>query len=234
MTVQNPIKYTYVYDPDTNTMVPDESVTIEQLIKDYRMKGWLPYQWGVYVCAYARLRLERGLRCIPETAFIYADTDSIKFQGDYRKNFEDLNKSLRNDYLAAPDTSGKLHYMGIFEYEGSYRRFKTLGAKKYVYENDKGLHITIAGVNKKAGAAEMKTIDNFNVNFKFKESAGLQAVYNDKPEIRKVRIQGHDLEITSNVALVPTTYTVGITLEYDYLINMLMNSDIRETLHYER
>ena len=232
--MQNPIKYTYVYDPESNTMIPDESVSIAELIKEYRMKGWLPYQWGVSVCCYARLRLERGLRCIPETAFIYADTDSIKFQGDYTKNFEDLNRSLRNDYLSAPDSSGKLHYMGIFEYEGSYRKFKTLGAKKYVYEDDTGLHITIAGVNKKAGAAEMKTIDNFNVNFKFKESAGLQAVYNDKPEIRKVRIQGHDLEITSNVALIPTTYTVGITLEYDYLINMLMNSDIRETLHYER
>ena len=234
MTVQNPIKYTYVYDPDTNTMIPDESVTIEQLIKDYRMKGWLPYQWGVWCTAYARLRLEKGLRCIPETAFIYADTDSIKFQGNYDHNFEDLNKTLINDYLSAPDPSGKIHHIGIFEYEGRYEKFKTLGAKKYVYEDDAGVHITIAGVNKKAGAAEIKTIDNFKTGFKFRRSAGLQAIYNDKPAVQHIRIQGHGLDITSNVALIPTTYTIGITAEYDYLINYLMNTDIRESMHYER
>jgi len=34
--------------------------------------------------------------------------------------------------------------------------------------------------------------------------------------------------------LIPTTYTIGITAEYDYLINYLMNTDIRESMHYER
>ena len=234
MTVQNPVKYTYVYDEALNSMVPDESKSYSDLVKEYQRQGWLPYQWGVYVTAYARLILEEGLRCIPETAFIYADTDSIKFQGDYDHNFRDLNKTLINDRLSAPDPSGKLHHIGIYEYEGSYKRFKTLGAKKYVYEDEEGVHITIAGVNKKAGAAELGSIDNFKVGFKFKTSAGLQAVYNDIPPVRSVTIQGHKLDITSNVALIPTTYTVGITAEYDYLINFLMNTDIRESMHYER
>ena len=198
------------------------------------MKGWLPYQWGVWCTAYARLRLEKGLRCIPETAFIYADTDSIKFQGNYDHNFEDLNKTLINDYLSASDPAGKIHHIGIFEYEGRYEKYKTLGAKKYVYEDETGVHITIAGVNKKAGAAELRSIDNFKIGFKFNTSAGLQAIYNDMPEIKHIKLQGHELDITSNVALVPTTYTIGITAEYDYLINYLMNTDIRESMHYER
>lgn len=234
MTVQNPVKYTYVYSEEENCLRPDESKSYSDLVKEYRLKGWLPYQWGVWVTAYARLRLEKGLRCIPETAFIYADTDSIKFQGDYDHNFMDLNKTLINDYLSAEDTSGKVHHMGIYEYDGSYKKFKTLGAKKYVYEDDTGVHITIAGVNKKAGAAELGTIENFKTGFKFRTSAGLQAVYNDIPPVRSVTIQGHKLDITSNVALIPTTYTVGITAEYDYLINYLMNTDIRESMHYER
>ena len=39
--------------------------------------------------------------------------------------------------------------MGLFEIEDHIKRFKTMGAKKYAYEDDEGkLHITIAGVNK--------------------------------------------------------------------------------------
>ena len=234
MCVQNPVKFTYKLDEATNTMLPDETKSYDDLIKEYQRTGWLPYQWGVYCTAYSRLRLEKGLRCIPESAFIYADTDSIKYIGDWRQAFEKLNKELKNDYLSAPDRNGNIHYMGIFEYEGHYDRFKTLGAKKYAYEDEKGLHITIAGVNKEAGALEMRKLENFKTGFRFRKSAGLQAVYNDMPEVQEVAIQGHKLQITSNVALLPTTYTLGITAEYDYLINILFNTDIRESMHYER
>ena len=235
MTVQNPIRYTYVYDEELNQMIIDESKTIEDLMTEYHRTGWLPYQFGVWTTAYARLRLEKGLNCIPPQAFIYADTDSIKFQGEeFRKNFDKLNRELKRPELSAKDAAGKLHHIGIYEYEGMYRSFKTLGAKKYVYEDQEGLHITIAGVNKQIGAAELADIQNFDLGFKFKEAGGLQAVYNDRPEPSSVRIQRHEIPIISNIALLKSTYTLGITGEYDYLINFLCNTDIRESLHYER
>ena len=232
--VQNPIKFNYKYDPETGDILPDESEKIEDLILKYRREGWLPYQIGVWVTSYARLRLELGLNAIPPQAFIYADTDSIKFQGDeYVKNFNTLNEDLRDPELSAPDQNGKLHYIGVYEYEGCYQKFKTLGAKKYVYEDHDGVHITIAGVNKIIGAGELQHIENFKEGFTFKDAGGLQSVYNDHPDII-LKIQKHELPITSNVALLPSTYTLGITGEYELLLNILSNVDIRQALHYER
>ncbi len=232
--VQNPVKFNFRYDPDTGMIREDESETVEDLIRKYQTTGWLPYQIGVWVTSYARLRLEKGLNAIPPQAFIYADTDSIKFQGDeYIKNFDALNDELRNSELCAPDQDGKMHYIGVYEYEGCYRRFKTLGAKKYVYEDDDGVHITIAGVNKRIGADELQHIDNFKEGFTFTDAGGLQSVYNDDPDMI-LHLQGHDLQITSNVALLPSSYTLGITGEYELLLNILSNVDIRQALHYER
>lgn len=126
-----------------------------------------------------------------------------------------------------------MHYIGVYEYEGCYRKFKTLGAKKYVYEDEDGVHITIAGVNKRIGADELQHIDNFKEGFTFTDAGGLQSVYNDDPDMI-LHMQGHDLQVTSNVALLPSSYTLGITGEYELLLNMLSNVDIRQALHYER
>ena len=69
--------------------------------------------------------------------------------------------------------------------------------------------------------------------FTFTDAGGLQSVYNDQPDMI-LNIQNHDLPITSNVALLPSSYTLGITGEYERLLNMLSNVDIRQALHYER
>ena len=123
--------------------------------------------------------------------------------------------------------------MGVYESEGMYEEFVTLGAKKYAYRQDGKLHITIAGVNKKIGANELQHIDNFKEGFTFTDAGGLQSVYNDDPDM-VLHLQGHDLQVTSNVALLPSSYTLGITGEYELLLNMLSNVDIRQALHYER
>ena len=185
--------------------------------------------------AYARQKLHAGLAIIDPDDFVYSDTDSIKCMGDYSQAFAELNKKYQRDELSALDPKGKRHYIGIYEYEGQYKRLKTMGAKKYAYEDmDGSLHITVSGVNKKAGAAELRTLDRFKEGFIFRKGGGLAALYNDDPEVKSVRIQGHDLPITSNVALFESTYTLGLTTEYSRLIQFLMNSDIRSSLHYER
>lgn len=233
MICQNPIKPDLVLNDD-KTISESFDRTVAELIDEYHKKGWLPYQWAVYVTCYARYRLERGLHAIPYEDFIYCDTDSIKFTGDHMSAFEALNDMIRDERFAAYDTAGKAHYLGLWEPDGSYLKFKTMGAKKYCYEDETGLHVTISGVSKKEGAAELGTIENFKTGFIFRKAGGTESRYNDHPEPSRVRIQGHDLDITSNVAIMPSTYKLGLTVEYEQLIKLLSSGDIRFTLHYER
>ena len=41
--------------------------------------------------------------------------------------------------------------LGVWDYEATYTRFKTLGAKRYLIENGNDIQITMVGVNKKSG-----------------------------------------------------------------------------------
>ena len=119
--------------------------------------------------------------------------------------------------------------MGVFESEDNpetgyaYYSFKTLGAKKYAYTTtaDGPTHCTIAGVNKKEGGKELDEnggIQAFAEGFVFRKAGGTEAVYNDDPEIKSVTIDGHQLQIISNIAILPSEYTLGITGEYERII----------------
>jgi hypothetical protein len=232
MTVQNPCKPNYEF-VDGVMKLKDES--LEELIDRYHKTGWLPYQWGVWVTAYARKKLHEGLHIIDPDDFIYSDTDSIKCIGDYSEQFAELNKKYKHDDLSAADRNGQQHYIGLFEFEESYLRFKTIGSKKYAYEDMAGqLHITVSGVAKRSGAEELGTLDRFKEGFIFRSAGGLAALYNDDPDIKEIKIHGHTLPISSNVALFPSTYTLGLAPDYKKLILWLMNNDIKSALHYER
>ena len=206
----------------------EKDISVEELLnKDNRKRVLPPYQVGVWCTAWARYELETGLRIVFESddaEFIYTDTDSIKYTGnaDFTQyNNERIENSTKNGAFAR-DSKGKFHYMGVFESEGTCRRFTTLGAKKYAYEDEDGeLHITVSGVIKSKGAKELSKyggLDAFKPDFIFREAGGVEAVYNDKPEITEYEVDGHTLEITSNVVLKESTYTLGITDEYEYLL----------------
>ena len=235
MMVQNPIKPVYVLDPESNTLKPDESKDNLTLIEEYQRKGWLPYQWGVWVTSYARFKLHEGMACIDPENWIYADTDSLKYVGEYDDQFNQLNQKYMHEDLCAPDRKGNMHYIGIFEDDGDYKAFKTMGAKKYCYEDMDGqLHVTISGVNKKLAPAELRSIERFKEGFIFRKAGGTESVFNDHPEIKEVKIQGHIQKITSNVMIRESTYTVSLAPEYKRLLAFLANTDIRQSLHYTR
>lgn len=231
MTVQNPCRPEMIYQ--NGELVEDESKTAADLIEEYHRRGWLPYQWGVWCTSYARRKLEDGIRIIDPDAFLYTDTDSIKYVGDYDAAFDELNKSYLDADLCARDMKGKLHYIGIYEKDNDkpIDAFCTMGAKKYVYQDADGLHLTVSGVSKKAGAEELQTIENFREGFIFRKAGGMEAVYNDRPPISRIRIEDHDLEITSNVYLRPSTYTLSVSPEYRRLLNFLSNVDIKRNLY---
>jgi len=135
-------------------------------------------------------------------------------------DFTELNNEIRAQSerhgAYADDPSGKRHYLGVYEHDADYKRFCTLGAKKYAYEDEDGFHITIAGVSK-SGAAEMGCIENFKDGFVFHNSAGQEAIYNDDWMDEPLEIDGHTLVVSPNIYLQQGEYTLGLTLEYQRL-----------------
>ncbi|MBQ5900946.1 MAG: hypothetical protein IIW86_03685, partial [Clostridia bacterium] len=133
---------------------------------------FLFYLWGVYVTAYARRNLWSGILNI-KNDYIYSDTDSVKIVNyDRHKDyFAAYNAAIENklktacqyhkiDYsLCAPQTiKGKTKILGVWDFEGVYNKFKTLGAKRYLVNENDALNVdgkkydyslTVSGINKK-------------------------------------------------------------------------------------
>ena len=206
----------------------------EELRQYYKSRNsFLAYQWGVWVTAHSRAALQDGLNAV-ERDGLYTDTDSVKYIGDHDADFERLNRSIielanKRDVPAYIDTPKGRVYLGTWENDGEYSRFKTCGAKKYAYEDAEGLHITVAGLNKNSGAEYIKQkggIDAFNIGTVFPEKWAKRTVsyFNDEkaPYILTVTNERGEREkilTGSNIAIVPTTYTLGITEEYADLID---------------
>ena len=233
MMAQDPVKHSIVFQK-VGDWEEDTSVSSIDLLEKSNKRAFLAYQWGVWVTAHARYALEEGIRLVHETegaSFVYCDTDSVKYIG--RVNWTAYNNQriaeCKESGAYATDPSGITHYMGVFETEDdpetgvAYRYFKTLGAKKYAYieKAGDGVHCTIAGVNKKKGGGELDKaggLSAFSEGFIFKDAGGTQALYNDDPPISHVVIDGHELPIVSNVAILPSEYTLGITGEYERIL----------------
>lgn len=238
MMAQDPVKHNLIFQ-QVGDWEEDTSLTDEEILGKSNERAFLAYQWGVWVTAHSRDALERGIRLVQDTKgadFVYCDTDSVKYTGnvDWSNYNNDRISECRDSGSYATDPKGITHYMGVFETEDlkdtgyAYRYFKTLGAKKYAYieREGEGVHCTIAGVNKAKGGAELDKhggLSAFDEGFIFREAGGTQAVYNDAPEMDHVDIEGHVLKITSNVAILPSEYTLGITGEYERIIKYAKN-----------
>ena len=215
MSVQSPVKQTIDFLNDFIERNEDE----EELLEKANSHAFQSYAWGVWTTAWARYELEEAIKLAGD-GFIYCDTDSVKYIGD--ADFSPLNERLirrsKENGAFAVDPKGKTHYLGVWEYEGEYKTFKTLGAKKYVYTDEENkVHVTIAGVNKKKGAEELAArggVTTFRPGFVFREAGGLESVYNDEPEISELVREGRSIPITSNVYMCDSEYTVGITADY--------------------
>lgn len=159
------------------------------------------------------------------TDFVYCDTDSVKYIGEVdwtAYNAEKIRLSTESGAFA-DDAKGKRHYMGVYESEGIYEKFKSCGSKKYCYIQNGKLHVTIAGVDKRNGAKELAKrggIDALEDGFIFRDAGGLCAKYNDKPEIEKYFVEGHEIKITSNLYLCKSEYTVGTMEIYKRIIGL--------------
>lgn len=162
MTVTNIVRDEIVYD--SSNWEVDEADPVSQLVGyNKQFNRFLFYAWGVWVTAHARHNLWQAIFEF-ENDYIYADTDSIKgvnfdkhetFFIDYniKVRFK-LQKMCRHYHipfeLCEPLTKkGEKKLIGVWDREEDYLLFKTIGAKRYIYEHtDHSFNMTVAGVNK--------------------------------------------------------------------------------------
>lgn len=177
-----------------------------------------------YTTAYARQALQEGIDLAGDK-MVYCDTDSIKTLGPV--DIERINgnrRKLAKVYKGVEkDRNGVDHAIGIFEYEGKYDRFISTGAKRYAYEKDGQMSVTVSGVtqqiNEETGipfaVEELGALENFKEGMKWVKAGGIAAVYNDDDDFNYTDPEtGNSVHIGKNVALVPSTYEM--TYEKDY------------------
>ena len=135
-------------------------------------KRFLFYPWGVHIVKEATFNLWNGIlhfcskNDIGESCndYIYSDTDSIKcfnmdkhmdfiraYNAQCIKKLKLMCKRLDIDYteLEPVTIKGEKKPLGVYDHDGHYERFKTLGAKRYMVQEDGKVNITVSGVNKR-------------------------------------------------------------------------------------
>ena len=225
MMAQDPVKISVEYYNSRDELFRDDPLADpEALLEKYNKRAFLVYQWGCWVTARAREKLQRGID-LCGINFVYCDTDSCKYIGsvDWTPLNKELLKVAEKTGAFAIDAKGKKHYMGVYEYDGAFTEFKTMGAKKYAYRDLEGkLHITIAGVNKHIGAIELERAGGLKAmvdGFKFIYAGGLEARYSDFPDVHEFITEDDiPIQISRNVSLVNNTKTLGSTAEYKELL----------------
>lgn len=138
---------------------------IDKALRKYNdnKRRFLFYPWGVWVTAYARHNLFSGIIEFSDD-YVYSDTDSVKVK-NYENHMDYINRynervlfklSKACGYhgidveLTRPKTiEGEEKILGVWDDEGIYTRFKTLGAKRYMVEKNGEINITVSGLNKK-------------------------------------------------------------------------------------
>lgn len=166
MMVTNPIAPKVMFNDDLKEWeVDDSNLDLrKELVKIIaNKKTFLNYAWGIFVTAYARHELYDGiLTTMANEDFIYADTDSMKITNYHRYDryikkynervVEEINECLDHYGIdrEKSNPTGNAQ-IGIWDFEGVYDKFKTLGAKRYAYEIDGKFKFTISGLpNKKS------------------------------------------------------------------------------------
>lgn len=227
-----------IYQPNSTDPWKEEELSdIDKALKYYynNRNSFLSYQHGVWILAHARDSLNEGMQIVKHD-LVQVDTDSVKNLGDYRDEFEKINKRIianAENYDIKPYAikGNSKVYLGIWEHESkkgrdpklpTYDKFRTLGAKKYIVEVDGKLETTVAGLSKKAGEWFMKNggIEKFQngIEVPAGPSGRTCSIYNDWIDIKHFKIDGHFIEVGSNIAIKDVPYTLGMTSEWSLLV----------------
>ncbi len=238
-----------------NSLYDDEwsvgKVDIDEEIEKYNnsKNRFLYYAWGIWVTAYARRNLWTGIIAVGND-YIYSDTDSLKVLNyeSHTGYIEWYDKTVIKKMTAMceyydfdtellhPKTKdGVVKTLGVWDFEGTYSRFKTLGAKRYLVEKKGKLQITVAGLSKQNGLDYLKEQadnDSTKVFDSFSDSMYVPAdrtgkmthtYIDDEIAYKCTDYQGNSLMVNpqSGVHLESCDFTLSIAKQYkDFLINL--------------
>lgn len=205
MTVTDVAKVLYEYSDDWIIKTQSKE-DIENAIDKYNTNSnrFLFYPWGVWITAYARHNLwDAILEC--QTDYIYSDTDSVKIVNaeKHAKFFSEYNQQITikldqacafheiDPEMTRPKTiNGTVKQLGVFDFDGHYAKFKTLGAKRYLvlYSNDmrngkeRGKYkMTVSGLSKKDALNYMlEKYKESNIFDAFDDDLSIPAQYTGK------------------------------------------------------
>ena len=228
---------------------------------------FLCYQWGCWVTSLARRALASAIYAIGSNSdtiggdYIYSDTDSVKILNPkkHQKYFDEYNaymiKELKkaSEYHQIPlekfmpkDIKGIEHPLGVWDDEtkeysgGVYKRFKSLGAKRYAveYEKDGKIHhsLTIAGVNKKKAIPfiekhEKDFFDFMHFDYLFVEECCGKNLHTYIDEEKSGTLMDYlgnvaEFDELSGVHLMSTTYRMTASDDYLNLLSILESTYI--------
>lgn len=198
------------------------------------------YPWGVWVTAYARRNLWMGiLECGDD--YIYSDTDSIKIlHADKHQNFIEQYNQWVTDKIqtvceyywidpeqAAPKTiKGVSKPLGVWDFDGKYTRFKTLGAKRYMVEYPTGeVSLTVSGINKRLAIPYLQEQCQAGTDIFELFSNGL---YLPPEHSGKTVVQYHDEQIEGLIYDYNNTPYIYEENGYTYLTSTYYNMGLNE------
>ena len=154
----------YSQEKSSDGWVEEADTEVSQLTRyNESCSRFLYYPWGVWVTAHARHNLFKTIYEFGND-YVYSDTDSIKaINFEKHKDYIDkYNQDVREKLMKAAEFHGipfseyepktikgipKL--VGVWENEGTYAKFRTLGAKRYICQKEgEEVEFTVAGIKK--------------------------------------------------------------------------------------
>ena len=137
--------------------------------------------------------------------------------------------------------------MGVWDFEGIYTRFKTLGAKRYLVEHDGKLQLTVAGLSKQNGIVYMieqqngdfaKVFEMFNDELYIDgaHTGKMTHTYiDDEQEGLITDYQGNTEHVVSKscVFLEDCEFTLSLSEQYAKFLGMLQKGFIFRGVKYE-
>lgn len=190
MMVTDIVRDIFEFEGNWNKSKADGDYSIESYNKSYNR--FLFYPWGVWITAHARHCLYRAILELGED-YVYSDTDCVKgFNYEKHKQwFHNYNVEIKAlaiqasarhnipmEYFMPKTPKGVEKLLGVWEHDPGYIRFKTCGAKRYLYEqmnfktSQLELHMTVAGLGKQKALAYLlkKFKDNHTEIFDYFEN----------------------------------------------------------------
>lgn len=237
MSVTNTIRDNVIYDNNDDWTEEELSnEEIQEKLFSEKNQAFLSFAYGVWVTAYARNNLLRNVIKLDKYV-VYCDTDSMKLLPGYDMNvineynnfverkikFVSQHLNIDFDRFAPIDIKGKRRMLGVFDHDEHYDKFITQGAKKYAFEINGEIGITVAGVPKE-GFKALKRLKDFRDDFVFKyedTNKHLLVYCEEQEKTLLVDYQGNECIIKDKTGccLIPTTYVLGKSLEYANLID---------------